>query len=127
MKKLILLIFATTLLILAACGSKPSLEGIWERKDTSSYSGMQVEVVKLKDGTFRGTIVKQKGDVFKDGDVKWNKITNTNENNFDVDDLGTDGWYKMIMSLSNDGKSLLLKNFVDTGEEGSKQAWTKIR
>lgn len=124
MKRFIALILV--LLLITGCSKEASISGTWERQGTD-FSGMRVVVEELDDNTFRGTIAKSdnKG-MYTKGNVKWYEIKKIKDNAYDFTDVGPDGiTYSMSMRQS-DGKTLLLRNLIDTGEVGAEQTWKLV-
>lgn len=128
MKRLLVVVFLLVSVLVGCDTREAGITGTWERISEDTYKGMQVEVVKLDDGSYRGIVKKSDNENnYKVGNLKWSDINSIKDNtDYDIIDLTSDGsdFYKMQMKF--EGEKLILRNFVDQGEEGSSQEWVRV-
>lgn len=133
--KLFFSLFILSFLFLSDLRAQDKLIGVWQRTG-DTWEGEQVQISKLSDGGYEGTLIKLPANVTDycmiTGNLKWRNIQPSSKGLYQMDDLVSvkpdcamkyDSRY---INFTEDGKMSITPVFMDPAVGSNYQVWTKI-
>lgn len=133
--KLFFSLFILSFQFLSDLRAQDKLIGVWQRTG-DTWEGEQVQISKLSDGGYEGTLIKLPANVTDycmiTGNLKWRNIQPSSKGLYQMDDLVSvkpdcamkyDSRY---INFTEDGKMSITPVFMDPAVGSNYQVWTKI-